>query len=519
MQALLYLLVIKFALMIDYTSSAQLTIMEFETPFRSSLDPENKWVKLSESVPWDKFASIYMKAMDLGFGRPGVSPRTVLGALIIKHLMNLDDRGTIEAIQENPYMQFFVGLSDFTTKPIFDASLFVDIRKRVGNETFDKLNTQLIEMAAGKSDAKHNSSPKKKNEDGLPKNKGKLQMDATVADQYIKYPTDTDLMNSGRKTLEKIIDTLYELNDKQGVKPRTYRRIMDKHSLTFSKKRKKKKNEIRKMKHKLLEHLKRDISHINKMLDTYEKKGKAFPLKKQQHRQLWIITTLYEQQREMYNNLTNTAKNRIVSIHQPHVRPIKRGKQNSQTEFGSKLGVSLDNGFARIDTLSWDAYNESDDLINSVKSYFQLHGHYPELVQVDKIYHTKKNRKWLMDRNIRITATPLGRKPKKELTSYQKRKKKQETTERNHIEGKFGQGKNGYNLNKIRARLSDTSESWVSCIFFIMNLLNYEKGYFWAVFKRLLSLYFYDDLILLSKYHVKTHCIINNNNKVGEFSC
>jgi hypothetical protein len=60
-----------------------------------------------------------------------------------------------------------------------------------------------------------------------------------------------------------------------------------------------------------------------------------------------------------------------------------RGKQNAQVEFGSKLGVSLDNGFARIHTLSWDAYNESKDLISQVESYFSIHGYYPELVQVD----------------------------------------------------------------------------------------------------------------------------------------
>jgi len=497
--------------MIDYTSSAQLTIMEFNTPFLTSLDPNNKWVKLSKSVPWDRFANIYIKAMNTGFGRPGISPRKVLGALIIKHLMNLDDRGTIEAIQENPYMQFFVGLSDFTIKPIFDASLFVDIRKRVGNETFDELNTQLIEMATGVSDTKHNVNHNKKNEDGSPKNKGKLQMDATVADQYIKYPTDTDLMNSGRKILEKIIDIVYQKDNKQGIKPRTYRRRMNKNYLNFSKKRKKRKNEIRKMKHQLLEHLKRDIGHINNMLDKWEEKGKAFPLKQQQQRQLWIITTLYEQQREMYNNRTNTCSNRIVSIHQPHVRPIKRGKQNSETEFGSKLGVSLDSGFARIDTLSWDAYNESSDLIKSVESYYQLHGHYPELVQVDKIYHTKRNRKWLKERDIRITAAPLGRKPKKEETSYQRRKKKKEATERNHIEGKFGQGKNGYNLNKIRAKLKETSESWVSCIFFIMNLLNFDKEYFLTIFKQIIFVYYYEQLAIINSFYTNQSFVLNNN--------
>ena len=98
---------------------------------------------------------------------------------------------------------------------------------------------------------------------------------------------------------------------------------------------------------------------------------------------------------------------------------------------------------------------------------------------------------WLKDIGARITASPLGRPSKQETTNYyEKRKRKKEATERNHIEGKFGQGKNGYELNKIRARLRKTSESWISCIFFVMNLLKYEKEYF--------SLYFYQ-LILVIK--------------------
>jgi hypothetical protein len=187
----------------------------------------------------------------------------------------------------------------------------------------------------------------------------------------------------------------------------------------------------------------------------------------------------------MYDTKTHSCTDRIVSIFQPHVRPIPRGKTKAQIEFGSKLGVSLDNGFARINTFSWDAYHEGGDLIKQVESYKELHGHYPELVQVDKIYATRENRIWLKERNIRITAVPLGRRKDKETeTYYQKRKRRQEAAERNHIEGKFGQGKNGYNLNEIRARLKDTSESWVACIFFIMNLILYEKGcIFGSIFK------------------------------------
>ena len=111
-----------------------------------------------------------------------------------------------------------------------------------------------------------------------------------------------------------------------------------------------------------------------------------------------------------------------------------------------------------------------------IEAYKEIHGYYPDLVQVDKAYATRENRKWLKENDIRITAPPLGRKKKVQAkTNYQKRKNKREAAERNHIEGKFGQAKNGYNLNQVKAKLKSTSESWVSCIFFIMNLINYQK--------------------------------------------
>lgn len=150
----------------------------------------------------------------------------------------------------------------------------------------------------------------------------------------------------------------------------------------------------------------------------------------------------------------NSCPNRIVNINKPHVRPVPRGKARSKTEFGPKLGVSLDNGYARINTLSWEAYNESTDLKDQVGAYRTIHGHYPELVQVGRIYATRENREWLARHNIRITASPLGRPAAKEKQApYSKNKKRKGTVERNQIEGKFGQGKNGYNLNKIRVNI------------------------------------------------------------------
>lgn len=470
--------------MIKYNSEQQLTIEEFKTPFHASLLPDNKWVKLNGIVPWDKFASSYISMMNNGFGRPGISPRIVLGALIIKHLEKLDDRGVISAIQENIYMQYFIGLKEFTPHPVFDPSLFVDIRKRVGHEMFDMLNVELIKSVSEDEDKKHNKK-KIEGNDTIPKNKGKMQADATVADQYITYPTDNGILNTSRKQCEKLIDKLYESNSKHGTKPRTYRRKIDKAYLAYSKKKKKKKSTHRKMTRKLLECVNRDIKHINNLLDIFESNGSLFPLKYSEQRMLWIICTAYAQQKYMYDTKTHSCPDRIVSIFQPYVRPIPRGKTKAQIEFGSKLGVSLDKGFARINTFSWDAYHEGNDLIKQVEAYQTIHGHYPELVQVDKIYATRENRRWLKEREIRITAPPLGRrKEKSEETYYYKRKRRKEAAERNHIEGKFGQGKNGYNLNEIRAKLKSTSESWVACIFFIMNLIHYEKDFiFDLIFK------------------------------------
>jgi len=474
--------------MIDYISSKQIAISEFKTPFKNSLSTDNRWVKLEEVVPWDSFANLYISLMDTTQGRPGISPRTVLGALIIKHKENLSDVKTIESIQENIYMQFFVGLEGFQTEKIFDPSLFVTIRKRLGKESFDALNASLIQSLSVKKDAQ-NKAKKKEGEDHPP-NKGKMQADATVADQYITFPTDSKLLNTSRNQLDKMIDKLYEYDGKKTVKPRTYKRILDQSFLSYSKKKNKSKAVHRSMKRKLLEAVNRNLKFVKKMLPNPNKLslGKEYPLTKKELEFLEVIAAVYLQQKQMFDNKTNSCKNRIVSIYQPHVRPILRGKQNARVEFGSKLGVSLDNGFAFLNHLSWDAYHEGKDLIDQVEQYYKIHGYYPELVQVDKAYATRENREWLKQRNIRITAPKLGRKPKEPLNYYQKAKRKKEATERNHIEGKFGQGKNAYNLNKIRAKLKNTSETWVSCIFFVMNLINYQKKIsFDAIFKQIMN--------------------------------
>jgi hypothetical protein len=212
-----------------------------------------------------------------------------------------------------------------------------------------------------------------------------------------------------------------------------------------------------------------------------------FPLDPRDQRIYWVIQHIYSQQVQMYNEHTHSIDNRIVNIYQPYVRPIVRGKDKAQVEFGAKLGVSIQNGYARINTLSWEAYNEGTDLKKQVEAYKKLNGYYPEVVITDKIYGTRENRQWLKELGIRYSGKPLGRPSAQSQTQYRKRKQKIEQGIRNQVEGKFGQGKNGYNLNKVRARTSKTSESWIAAIFFVMNLIRYGKEFLFSFLKKALT--------------------------------
>ncbi|MBT9145759.1 MAG: hypothetical protein DDT42_01636 [candidate division WS2 bacterium] len=259
------------------------------------------------------------------------------------------------------------------------------------------------------------------------KNKGKLIMDATVADQMTAYPTDLGLLARSREESERLIDMLCKKLDIKD-KPRTYRRLARKIYLNVAKKKNKSKKEIRKGIGQQLRYLNRNLKNIDKLSDTTE--GMSFPLEHRDQRIYRVIQHIYEQQYQMYKEHTHSVDSRIVNIYQPYVRPFVRGKDKAQVEFGAKPGVSIQNGYARINTLSWEAYNEVTDL------------------------------------------------------------KKQ-------VEGKFGQGKNGYNLDKIRARSSKTSESWIAAIFFVMNLIKFSKEFLFSFLKEvLLSLFLVQDIFI-----------------------
>ena len=130
--------------MIRYTSQHQLRFENFTTPFEQTLLPSNRWVILAGVTPWDELAKVYHRQMSIDQGRGAVDTRLIIGALIVKHMLKLDDREVIATLQENIYLQYFVGFSSFQTKIAFDPSLFVTLRNRMGLSEFDDWSLAVI---------------------------------------------------------------------------------------------------------------------------------------------------------------------------------------------------------------------------------------------------------------------------------------------------------------------------------------------------------------------------------------
>ena len=279
-------------LMYISSNEGQLTIENFFMPFGGKLLKTNRWVKLASMMPWEHIEQIYMESFQSERGRPATSPRIAFGAIFIKENDNLTDEGTVEAIAENPYMQYFLGLAAFQAEPLFDPSMMVH---------------------------------------------------------------------------------------------------------------------------------------------------------------------------------THTCENRIVSLEQPHVRPIQRGKRPNPTEFGQKLHLSVVDGFTFLEQTCWSNFNEGCDLPAVVEDYYRKFGCYPKAVLADKIYQTRANRAYCKEKGIRLTGPVLGRPKTGEADRKQKRQMYKDACDRNAVEGRNGNAKRRFGLDLIAAKLDETAKTEAALILLAMN--------------------------------------------------
>ncbi|EAZ90079.1 IS5-like element ISCysp17 family transposase [Crocosphaera chwakensis] len=444
-----------------------ITPEKFELLPGTKLSLENRWVIMAELIPWDEFEEEYAKQFKIEKGAPAKPFRMALGALIIKEQLGISDRETVEQIRENPYLQYFIGLEAYTFEAPFEASMMVHFRQRINVEMVNKINEEMVKTGREKTEQKEEKSSSDSEEIGERENKGKLILDATCAPGDIKYPTDLEILNQGRKATEQIIDSLYKsIKRRLKKKPRTYRNIARIEYLRIAKKRRSTKKEGREAIRKQLKYIKKNLVSIEKLI----LEGATLDsLNKRQRNLLEVVKKVYEQQQQMWEKETQSVSQRIVSINQPHIRPIVRGKAGKPTEFGAKLSVSYVDNYIFLDRISWENFNESGDLQGQVEKFKQTYGCYPSSVHADRIYRSKANKDWCKQRGIRLSGIGLGR-PPKNISQEEKRQTKIDEGFRNRIEGKFGQAKRKFSLDLVKTKLKETSETAIAITFLVINL-------------------------------------------------
>ena len=469
--------------MYKFNKNTQMTFSDFNQPLGLKMNESNRWIKKAELIPWEKIEVKYAKLFTSDTGMPAKPLRMALGSLLIQKRYGYSDEELVEQLRENPYYQYFIGMPGYEDKYPFVPSLLVEFRKRLSENILNEVNEIIITSAMsnekksdGDNSSDHNNNDNSKGEslggektentDTIEKeaeeeNSGTLIIDATCAPQNIEYPQDVNLLNECREKLEKIIDKIcYEFNY---YTPRMYRKNARKDYLSLAKCKKRSAKRIRKAVKQQLQYVRRDLRYVDEFLDLDD-----VSLTEKQSEQLEVIRKVYEQQLFMYENKTHSVENRIVSISQPFIRPIVRGKARTPVEFGAKLDLSVDEyGMTRVEKLSFDAYNESEVLVTAVENYKNRTGHYPERVLVDKIYRNRENLNFCKEHGIRVSGKRLGR-PKQH--DVDKKTEYKDNTDRIEVERKFSLAKRNYGLGLLYTKLKNTTETSIILSIIAMNI-------------------------------------------------
>jgi hypothetical protein len=458
------------------------SVDDFLLPFGGKLRRDNRWVILAKQIPWEVVETAYAQQFSPeDLGSPAKSARLAFGALIVKERLGVTDRELVAQIAENPYLQYFLGLTTYQDEAPFHHSLLTTFRKRFTHESLGTINEAIAQLITdahstqetpSTTDAPPNMDRDNTNEadEPAPPN-GQLLIDATCVPADITYPTDLKLLNEAREKTEAMIDHMHAWRTMPMKKPRTYRQKARQAYLRVAKARKPGRRKLRQSIGKQLRYLRRNLGTIAIMAQE----GRLVALSRTRYRQLLVIHELYRQQMWMYTHRCHRIADRLVSISQPHVRPIVRGKAGTSVEFGAKISVSVVDGVSFVDRISWAAYNEAVDLVQQIQAYHRRFGHDPASVHVDQIYRTRENRRYCASRGIRLSGPPLGRprtitEATAEQVKHDRQQAHDDTIARMAIEGKLGQGKRRFGLGRLMAKLALTAETMIQVSFLVMNL-------------------------------------------------
>jgi len=420
------------------------------------LDDNHELVKISKAIDWpalsDKLAQFYCPDN----GRPAKPSRAKVGLLILKHLYRLSDDDLVDLIKRDLYAQYLCDVSFGEAIKFIHSTTLVKFRKKIGLSGIKLIEEEVL-----------NSLKRTKLLKGR-----KLVCDTTVVPSNISYPTDISLLEKVRAKAVKYLEKAKQFGADTF---RTYKRTARKTFITYQKIRHHTIQSRRRTQKKILQFSKRNTAQLKNALEKISQKtdtslnGIKEEVKeqflKEAKRFLATASNIVEQQKNIYKRLP--VKERIVSVHQPHLRPMVRGKYPVEVEFGPKILLNLKNNFLFLEYLSFNNTSDSQLLDISLKGYQERFGNTPTQLAADRGFWSKDN--YRLAENLKIKKIAIENKGK---SSYLKGKPFRERLRRLRcsIEAKISLSKRKYGLDRIRYTMPQGEEMWVRLGLMAMNL-------------------------------------------------
>lgn len=392
--------------------------------------------KLYKAIPWKSLSSLVppLKRSLSGKGcKHWLSIEGGIGLCIAKHYLQLSDAMLIERLNTDWALQMFCGIRLKADEKIKDDDLPGRWRSFLGKHLhIDQWQLHLVSAWKEDITASHV---------GL--------TDATCYESYITYPTDAKLI---WKCCNEVFSLISRI--RRQLKLRRSRANQDKYKklyLSYAKLKKKSKKKSKKLCRHLLKYLDRLLINVSQLMNR--------PVKKINLNRLPTIEKIKQQQWSIYFGKESKIADRIVSLHKPFIRPIVRGKEVKAVEFGAKVNKLQVDGISFIEHLSFDAFNEGTRLQSTIDLHRRYFGKCSQ-IGADAIYATNANRKYCTGEQIATSFVPKGRQGADEEQKKQMRvilSKARSTI----LEGSFGNEKQHYLLDKIKARTQHTEVAWI----------------------------------------------------------
>jgi len=416
------------------------------------VDESHELIKIAKAIDWVSVSKKLSRFYCADNGRPAKPSRAKVGLLILKHLYRYSDAELVDLIKRDIYAQYLCDVSLKEAKNFINSSTLSKFRKQIGVEGV-KLIEQEVLLSLQRT--------------RLLKGR-RLVCDTTVVPADISYPTDVSLLDKVRRKAVEYLEAARQFGAKTY---RTYKRTARRVFITYQKIRHHTAQSRRRTQKKLLQFSRRNINQLKEAMDniaanTHEVAGNAKEkLIKETQRFLDTACKIITQQKDVYHGLQ--VKERIVSVHKPHIRPMVRGKYPVEVEFGPKILLNLKNKFLFLESLNFANVSDTNLLGAAIDAYKERFGAYPSQLSADRGFWSKENYRLAEEKNIsKIAIENKGKSSYLEHKPFRERLRRLRCS----IEAKISLAKRKYGLDRIRYHIAGGEEMWIRLGLMAMNL-------------------------------------------------